>query len=685
MKNRLLKMIASLSAVILIAVFAATGVSAEKSKTFTLERDADIEISVVYKDTAPSVKVTGPDKTYSEDGDFDIVSHGDGAENFVIKNAKSGNWSVELSSEGEITVLYYTGNVNVDYFTVEPESDTRANVKMKVDYEKEASYDVSVFAVSDGNNTGLPETRVLRETYGYTNRDESFSLGLSDLPDGKWTFYAEIELKLLDGVSTSLTAYSDTEYTATGRTEKGDESKIVYSVDLTNETLNVDWSGIDDRSNNILVTVVDGNGEMLCYDKYGYGVTSAQIVTDPSSSDTLEVRVIPLDYRENYTTFYRKTVPLTPSESVSVDTPESTSSGMAQISYKFGNEYTPVRIEINGKSSTYQFKGENVMSVRLNENDNNDIRITYRSADGVDYSVSKTVSVHSFPPALNLFGIEDGSVTYSESITVNGLTDGAYVELNGQKIDVSDDGTFKTEVKLEIGENVLEFVSDNGYGAKTVRTLKIIRRSENGETAATKETRSGIERFIPLIAGAGSALLATAALAVTLIFAKKKKAGVGTTILLVLTVLSLFSALILGAGSGYSFYRSAKEKASISGNELVGAVGKGDFKGIYGTISLKNEWSDRGLLLALIGGGCLLLGVLLIVITIIIRRHRKNKKGGGISAPAYNVPAGQFPGQQQKPQYPTQQGQQYPAQQGQQYPNPQPPQGRDPANPRQNS
>lgn len=663
MKNRLLKMIAALSAVMLIAVFAATGVFAEKSKTFTLERDADIEISVVYKDTAPSVKVTGPDKTYSDDEDFDIVSHGDGAENFVIKNAKSGDWSVELSSEGEITVLYYTGNVNVDYFTVEPESDTRANVKMKVDYEKEASYDISVFAVSDGDNTGLPETRVLRETYGYTNREESFSVGLSDLPDGKWKFYAEIELKVLDGVSTSLTAYSDTEYTATGRTVKGDENKIVYSVDLTDEVLTVDWSGIDGRPNKILVTVIDGNGEILCYDKYVNSVVSTRIVTDSSSSNTLEVRVIPLDYRENYTAVYRKTVSLTPSESVSVDTPESTSAGMAQISYKFGNDYTPVRIEINGKSSTYQFKGENVMSVRLNENDNNDIKITYKSGNGVEYSVSKTVSVHSFPPALTIFGIEDGSVTYSDSITVNGLTDGAFVELNGQKIDVSDDGTFKTEVKLEIGDNVLEFVSDNGYGAKTVRTLKIIRRNESGGTAPAKETKSGIERFIPLIAGAGSALLATAALAVTLIFAKKKKAGVGTTILLVLTVLSLFSALILGAGSGYSFYRSAKEKAAVSGNELVESVEKGDFKSIYSTISLKNEWNDRGLLLALIGAGCLLLGVILIVITVIIHRNRKNKKSGGISAQAYNGPAGQFPGWQQNPQFPAQQGQQYPAQQ----------------------
>src|SRR5690625_1540978 len=169
-----------------------------------------------------------------------------------------------------------------------------------------------------------------------------------------------------------------------------------------------------------------------------------------------------------------------------VETPEITSPSEDIIT----NE-SDITIEGTASSTTtieLQSNGEAVDSVEvgddgefsfdreLDEGDNEFVAVSKLDDVTTGESSPVVVTLDTQAPELTIDHPADGDKTNRETVTVEGTVQDEhldYVEVNGQKADVTDDGQFSKRILLDNGENIIEIEADDEYGKKTSETIII--------------------------------------------------------------------------------------------------------------------------------------------------------------------------------------------------------------------
>ena len=81
------------------------------------------------------------------------------------------------------------------------------------------------------------------------------------------------------------------------------------------------------------------------------------------------------------------------------------------------------------------------------------------------------------PPSLTIISPQDGTIVYEQSIVVTGQTDvGAQVQVNGEKVDVSENGSFTKTVQLVSNENTIDIkATKNGQVTEKKILVKYVK------------------------------------------------------------------------------------------------------------------------------------------------------------------------------------------------------------------
>ena len=614
-----------LSAVMLVLTIAMMSfvltVSAVKKQEFTLDSTEDIEIIILYDGDAPALSVKSPEKTYSKDADYTKVDKKSGVTYLYIKDAPSGKWTIDANKDIDFNVLRWYGNISVSSFTNTAPKNDKITVKATVKSDDDVYYSWEIYAVADSSITGSPQKIKLADGSSAANKENSRDISIKQLPDGEWKLTMEAYVDRGNGIESDAFAETAQTFKVTGHTTQGDASKIVTNVDIAEQIMYVDWSKVETRYDSMLVSAVNKDGELLCYDSIDKKTQNTSFLAD---SD-VTLRLMPM-YNGQFTEMYTLKLTYAPKVKVSIDTPELTGDLMVQISYDAGDANVPADITLNGKNTSYNLTGQGTMSLPLEQMSANNISVTYRPSANEEYTISKTINVQSLPAYVEFFGIKDRLVTAEPQITICGRTDpGAKLMLGENEIKVEESGDFAAEAKLEQGENVLTFNIESPMGIRTTRTVTVVRTS-NGGTATAAMNNADIPWWVQLVFGAAVVILSIAGIFIGISMSKKKKNDTTGKVLLSFRIFLIICFTLFIAAGAFCLYQCIKVSSTISGNKLIERLESNDYDGLDTVLSLRDTWLSRMITLFVLAGICAVIFVLTIFIGKWLKKRRKKPK-----------------------------------------------------------
>lgn len=592
---------------------------AEETYRFSLDQSSDIEIILQYEGAAPSVSVVGPDASYTSDADYAKVETGSSTKYLYIRDASAGSWEIISDKKITHTVLGWHMSPVITSFTMEENDNESLELKTSVSCEKDTSYDWYIYATSLDANGNPAAARLLYQTSGRTNSERSAYVSTRNLPDGTYRLAMEAVITYPDETETMDTAEIAKTFTVTGHTAIGDDSELVTVYDLTDNTLDIDWSNISSGYDEMLVSVTQGGSEQIFYDTVARNVKAVQVIADPDAGDTLAVELMPMK-GENYDTKYTRSVPIDPGVSVSIDTPEATGELMTSISYDTADKTIPIVIMLGGNSDSYRISGTGSLSVPLETFENNELTVRMDMGGGRYYILHKTISVNNLPPLLTLYGVSDGMITEAESITIKGKTDPeATLAIDGKNVEVSSEGEFTAEIRLAVGENHIEFVSESKYGIKTKRSLTVNKLSGGMFSGIGSGKLKG---FITFLFALAAALITVSVVLLVGHLSKRRGRSVKQTLFrLLIAVLALCDTGFIIAAV-YCGTRVHEVLKTISGPALAKVISDSSVYGVSEALALRDIWKGRmwSMIITAIVFTCVILALLILSLV------RKNKK-----------------------------------------------------------
>ncbi|MFA6338488.1 MAG: hypothetical protein WCW87_00280 [Candidatus Paceibacterota bacterium] len=94
-------------------------------------------------------------------------------------------------------------------------------------------------------------------------------------------------------------------------------------------------------------------------------------------------------------------------------------------------------------------------------------------------------------PQIEITGPKDGSVFTKSFIEIDGKTKNInFISLNDRPIFVTEDGTFKEQLLLLPGYNIMKFYAKDKFGREVVKTLELMYKEQNKEGTTTPATTS---------------------------------------------------------------------------------------------------------------------------------------------------------------------------------------------------
>ena len=687
-----------LTAALTLGSMATLFAAAAKDKQFVLNQERDIEISVLYKDsTEPTVSVSGPGgKNYTKDADYSKVERATGVLNLYIKKAAAGSWKVNASADVTISVLSWNEPMTVASFTNEAPKNGQVKVSALVKSAENLRYDWEIYAIPDFATTGLRDRQVLlRETSGNTNENAATEVDVSKLPDGNWTLSMTAYYTNPDETEVETSASAAKPFTVSGHNKAGEQKEFITVTDLSEETVEINWDGVQASYDTMLVSVAAEDGTPVFYSDFERDVKSARIVRNDQVTGDLTLRLMPMR-NDTFETIYTRKLTFSPGISLSIDTDEATSALMATISYSVGDKELPMivamgdselPVNINTQEKEkptgeekkdsvkrYRVKGDSSISVALEAMENNNLTARVYVNDCEAYQVKKTIGVQSDPPLLELYGVSDRMVSKSDTFRVSGKTDpDSKLTLNGEEVELNDDGTFTAEAKLENGDNSLAFTAENTFGVKTTRTINVNRT--DGDVANASSKPVGIGSVLPVIVGGIFALMCAGAVVLTVFLTKKR--GKKLPFMIINAFIAFIGMLAVGfAGATvYCHYMKGVENSAISDDKLVDLLESEKYQAINEGLDKVQIWESRAntmMVFAIVAASVFVLALAGVIIFGVLRRKNgKQPPQPPVGGNQQQWP--QAPREPQPPQHPQQPQQPRIPQQPQQPQNPQHP------------
>ena len=557
-----------------------------QSELVTLNRRQDIVIAIGFDVEVPDVALVSPSgKVYAADSDYARVERADKVLYLYILNAESGSWNINYDKKGnsslEVVVTPWNHPLSIDSLMIDEVQEGQLTASAEVSCGSQVRYQYYAYAVTlstDGTVDGKTE---LSHGSGYSGNTLSLHLTTQDLPDG--VYYLQLEVYYTNDSGTEFPAFciSDTTFTVTGNTQSGDASQFISMLNLTQDILTLDWSGVEGRYTSWLLALYIGGGtEPAYYSSFDANVRSDELLLDRNEGD-VRITLIGTVSGGGYVSFER-TIRWNTGVLIEFETPEITNSLRGAIRFDTAGQTLSAELKINDGSEQLQLSGSDTLSFRLDEMDVNEISLQYQLEDGVYYFVSRRISVDSVPPTLTLYGLPDEVTTAEGSIIISGGTEaGASLTVNGEAHKTDGSGEFVAEIALKEGGNTLVFEASDAAGNKTSRTL-IVNYSPSGVVIHTGGNDSDEADGFPwiLIITATCSLLTLLFIWVFTAVSDRRmkkdggRAAVSRKLFAVLEGL-LCSVSVSGIGLTALFMvLAAKTAGTISGSNLIAAIEK---------------------------------------------------------------------------------------------------------------
>lgn len=494
----------------------------------TLDTDTNLTVRVDYETEEPTVSFIAPNGDEVREGSEGVeVKHDTEGKSiyFQISNAKRGDWKIvyDKKSNPQIGVSFgkFSDGIWIDSVNIGKLEGSKLEVSLEVSQTENIRYDYKIYGAvvdAEGNITGK---KLLSQGNAYANEPMSTNVDLSSLGSSDYYIYAEISATD-HGVYIFDEMLSENFVTYTNPDAPEAVSDLYVEVDLTNDRVVVDWKDYcSSRGDKIIGIFAQGETEPLYAFTAVEGETSITADVDLSKLPL----VVEFTYKDGnrISDTFRKEIDL---GDVTVEMKNNglVNSYSALFDYKTSSETTFDVVLDEGDTYQITGNGNGNFSVKLNKNFH-EIQVSYLRHDNIRAINKFEVVVDDVAPEMEFYENQTTIRTTQESFDIIGSVEaGAVLEVGTVAVETAENGGFKYNVKLNVGNNRFEFVATDRAGNKTLKRIEII-REEN--TAAVQNVVENTEnnggffrKYLALIITLGVSLVVAVA---AIILSLKKK------------------------------------------------------------------------------------------------------------------------------------------------------------------
>lgn len=485
----------------------------KQAEITTTSAQGDLTVLFTFDKEVVDIAFISPSGAKKTAGDSDVeYSSGELWSTYRIHDAAAGKWSVEYdlgANTGiDYSVIEDDYGLWLQYFTPGEITEDRLPVTFEADYESEdVYYRYEIYAVSTSDSE---EISMVSEGSAKANEEKEAEINLSHLSSDTYIFRLEVyyqdgDVELFDSLQTE-----EISYTNPNEPESIENFKVL--IDTDGFLCTVDWSDYAGWGYDSYRLTAEADGESIYSGKLERNVTESSF----TFSSEVKSLTLKLSYKRNdmWSAAIVKTIDLG-QESLSNASGEITSSGQLGLAYTVAKE-RPLHVNINGEEGDYQVREDGTLFFDLNEG-NNTVYAEMETDNLVYYVVDTNVYCDFLPPEIKLYENLDGKTFYTDSAVILGkITGGDTLRIDGNVVEPDENGDFSYEVKLSLGENIVELEAEDANGNITKRVLTLYKDTNmvNGT-----DVKKGWMTFLPLFASLfGSVLI----IVLSLLFMKKK-------------------------------------------------------------------------------------------------------------------------------------------------------------------
>lgn len=486
MKNRILRILAVVTACWLLLSCVSTSVAAETqtSELFTLEAERNMGIAVTYTAEPPAVEFIAPNgDIYGADaiqsGKMTCTDSGD-ALFFRIPNADAGTWQIryDKKSNPEIEVNYapYAESLAIQKFKFSQTDESTLQVSFTANHSENMRYEYKIYAALTENGSVIGQKEIGSGS-ATANQSYETSVSLRALSSyGNYQLYLEVTgqdngLEVFD----NMVADGTFSYTNPDAPAAPDNFYTQYNV--ADDSLRIDWSQTSAHRCDTLVAVYyDDATSPAYYSTFDTSVSVTELVTEETAK-TIRVDLSYKNYRGVYSQIASRTIDVAMAKAVSLSGADITTSAQAQIVYDLsGLEGGPFKAQLQVNDKPVQelsLQGKNSFAIQL-ESFNNTVSLVWYYNEFTAFKVSGDIYSDRLAPSLSIPDAGDIIKTDKGTYVLTGTVDaGCTVTVNGDKIKVDKNGIFTEKLKLKAGENVFTVIATGPNGNHTQQTFTV--------------------------------------------------------------------------------------------------------------------------------------------------------------------------------------------------------------------
>ncbi len=514
MKKFLPAILALLCVLLLLPGQQAAAAEPKQANLTYLEHPGDLVVMFQYDRENVDIAFLSPSGTVLRYGDAGVeMAEGDLWRTYKISNAEQGQWKVEydLGANEKIDFSIIRQNLGawLQYVKVQV-ADGAVQVRFLAKSGDVSYYNYEVYAVSTADPTKAVK---LGDGSALVDKEEIFTAGEKTLSSGSYTI--RIDLIAISGDAELFDSMTSEEITYENPNEPGTIAGFYTQIDPFNHTVTVDWEDFADHEHNGYRLSVYGDGDTLIYQHEPEARETRDSAVYPSDTGVLRIE---LQWCSGslWSSPRVRTVDLKNGERLSLRTDEITGGGEAILDYSV-TELRTLKLWVDGEAvDTLEVSGSGFVSVPLHP-DINRLYAAMTVADSVCYVIDTRLFSDVYPPEIQLFEDLDRKIFTSDRFQLIGrVVSSETLTVNGEQVELQENGDFSHTVSLTAGENLLELRAADPNGNEALMSLTVICRpggmtvEPDSVSVEHGEARPLWVRYLPLMA----ALLASALIAV---------------------------------------------------------------------------------------------------------------------------------------------------------------------------
>jgi hypothetical protein len=191
----------------------------------------------------------------------------------------------------------------------------------------------------------------------------------------------------------------------------------------------------------------------------------------PQEIETLTIALY-VKTEDQFTLLKRKNIDLIHGEFLKRTVEGETLSSRLKLSYYSINENI-LDVILNEKFYTYLIQGQDSISIAL-ESGSNQYEASFEGEDRVIYRVSGNTYYNTLPPSIHINEELYGKTFQDNQVVVSGsIENGSELTINGQGVQLDENGEFVHTIFLEDGKNKITFFAKSDAGVTSFRSVVI--------------------------------------------------------------------------------------------------------------------------------------------------------------------------------------------------------------------